>query len=241
MCWTGPGRSPRTANPRGSPDANGPSCIRFDPRRSSPGTAGTSIGSWQGRAASAGTRRSRRPPATVLSGYAGASGQRQARVRTRGLADSVFADRLRGMPFVIDRVDLLGYVASDACMQDDAPGTLSVPLASGAAYYFQETVSDGCAKPLALAVWESGHNLAIRDGADLQPYLVAEAQVYAAGRLQQRVLESEAEPPCRSEVVCTAADVLALRGPDGRRPQGSQAGRSRFALTSQVSDTGSSA
>ena len=49
-----------------------------------------------------------------------------------GLANSGFADRLRGMAFVIDRVELLGYVASDACLRDDATGTLSVPLGPAA-------------------------------------------------------------------------------------------------------------
>ena len=55
------------------------------------------------------------------------------------------------MAFVIDRVDLLGYVAADARMRDDAKGTLSVPLVSVAAYYLRETVPEGCNKPLTLA------------------------------------------------------------------------------------------
>ena len=130
------------------------------------------------------------------------------------------------MAFVIDRVDLLGYLASDACMRDAATGTLSVPLASAAAYYLRETVSGECSKPLTLAFWESGHDLVIKDGADLQPHLVAGAQIYAAGRLLRRIVETEGETLCANEVVCRTDDVLRLRGPDGGRPQGSSAGGS---------------
>ena len=53
----------------------------------------------------------------------------------RGLAHSAFADRLRDMALVIDRVDLLGYVATDARVRDAAAGTLRVPLASAVAYH----------------------------------------------------------------------------------------------------------
>ena len=153
-----------------------------------------------------------------------------------GLAHSVFADRLRVMAFVIDRVDLLGYLASDACLRDEAAGTVSVPLANAAAYYLRETVPEECSKPLTLALWEPGHDLVIKNGAALQPHLAAGAQIYAAGRLDRRVLETEGETLCRNEVVCTADDVLVLRGPDGGRPQGSRVGRSSPALTSHVSD-----
>ena len=130
------------------------------------------------------------------------------------------------MDFVIDRVDLLGYVAADACMRDDATGTLWVPLVSVAVYYLPETVPERCSRPLTLAFWESGHDLVIKDGADLQPHLAAGAQIYAAGRLHRRILETEGETLCRNEVVCMADDVVVLRGPDGGRPQGSPAGRS---------------
>ena len=123
------------------------------------------------------------------------------------------------MAFVIDRVDLLGYLASDACMRDDVKGTVSVRLASAAAFYLRETVRDDFSKPLNIAFWESGHELVIKDGADLQPYLAAGAQIYAAGRLHRRILEREGEILCRSEVVCREADVLVLRGPDGGRAQ----------------------
>ena len=136
------------------------------------------------------------------------------------------------MAFVIDRVDLLGHLASNACMRDDATGTVSVPLASAAAYYLPETVPEECSRPLTLALWESGHDLAIMDGVDLLPYLVAGAQIYAAGRLQRRIHEMEGEIFCRSEVVCAAADILVLRGSDGGRPKGKPAARFWSALTS---------
>ena len=153
----------------------------------------------------------------------------------------MFADRFRGKANVIDRVDLPGYGASDAHMQDDASGTLSVPLVNVAAVYFGRTRPAECSMPLTLACLEFGHDLLVKDGAALQPRLAARAQIYATGRLQRRVLETEGETSCRSEVACTAADVLALRGSDGRRPSGSPARRSWPAVTSQVSGIGSSA
>ena len=127
------------------------------------------------------------------------------------------------MAFVIDRVDLLAYAAEDARVRDDADGTVSVPLASAAAYYLRETVPEGGCDPLTLACWESGHDLVIKDGTDLLPQLAAGAQIYASGRLQRRILESEDRTLWRNEVVCRAADVVVLRGPDGRRTPGSQA------------------
>lgn len=149
---------------------------------------------------------------------------RPAAIRTRGLAHSAFADRLRGMAFVIDRVDSLGYVASGACMREEATGTLSVPLGSAAAFYLRETVPGGRREPLALALWESGHDLVIKDGAHLLPHLAAGAQIYATGRLHRRILEIEDETRCRNEVVCVADDVLVLRRSDGGRLRGSPAG-----------------
>ena len=140
------------------------------------------------------------------------------------------------MAFVIDRVDLLAYLASDARVRDDADGTVSVPLASAAAYYLRETVPEGGGEPLTLACWEPGHDLVIEDGTDLLPQFAAGAQIYASGRLQRRILETEDRTLCQDEVVCRAADVVVLRGPDGRRIPGSPLGRSRTASASRVSD-----
>ncbi len=75
------------------------------------------------------------------------------------------------MPLAIDRVDLLTYAAADARVRGAAAGTLSVPLASAAAYYLRETVAVGGGEPLTLACWESGHDLVIEDGTDLLPEL----------------------------------------------------------------------
>lgn len=68
---------------------------------------------------------------------------------------AVFADRLRDMACLFDRVDLLGYLATDPRVHD-APGTLSVPLAGAAAYYPRETVSGGCGEPAAAADSRNG-------------------------------------------------------------------------------------
>lgn len=70
-------------------------------------------------------------------------------LRPWGLAHFAFADRFRGKANVIDRVDLPGYGASDAHMQDDASGTLSVPLVNVAAVYFGRTRPAECSMPLA--------------------------------------------------------------------------------------------
>ncbi len=128
------------------------------------------------------------------------------------------------MAFVIDRIDLLGNLAADACMRDEATGTLSVPLASAAAYYLRETVPEWCRQPLTLAFWESGRDVLIKDGAGLQPHLVAGAQVYATGRLHWQFLETDGETLCLHEIVCLADDVLVLRGPDGGRLRGAPVG-----------------
>lgn len=140
------------------------------------------------------------------------------------------------MAFVIDRVDLLAYVAADPRVRDAAAGTLSVPLARAAAYYLRETVPGGREEPLTLALWEAGHDLVVQDGAKLQPLLAEGAQIYATGRLRRRILETDGETLCANEVVCRAEDVVVLRGPDGRRMPGSAAGRPRSAMPSRVSD-----
>ena len=79
------------------------------------------------------------------------------------------------MPFAIDPVDFFTYAAADARVRGAAAGTLSVPLAIAAAYYFRETVAVGGGEPLTLVCWESGHDLVIEDGAELLPQLAAGA------------------------------------------------------------------
>ena len=127
---------------------------------------------------------------------------------------------------MINRVDVLGYLASDACMRDEAARTVSVPLASAAAYYLRETGPEECSMPLTLALWEAGHDLVVKDGADLRPHLSAGAEIYPSGWLYRRILETEGEILCRSEVVFKAADVLVLRGHDEGRLRESPARRS---------------
>ena len=57
------------------------------------------------------------------------------------------------MAHVIDRVDLLGYLASDARVLDPSTGTLVVRLSEAAAYYFRETLPKGVGQPLSPAFW----------------------------------------------------------------------------------------
>ena len=122
------------------------------------------------------------------------------------------------MAFLIDRVDLLAYGAADARLNDAAAGTLSVPLASAAAYYLLEAVPEGGGEPLTQACWEPRHDLVIEDGVGLLPQLAAGARLYASSWLRRRILASEVRTLWWNEGVCRAADVL--RRPDGRRMPG---------------------
>ena len=45
--------------------------------------------------------------------------------------------------YVIDQVDLLGYLASDACVREPSTGTLVVRLSESADYYLCEMLSEG--------------------------------------------------------------------------------------------------
>ena len=128
-------------------------------------------------------------------------------------------DRLPGMAYVIDRVDLLGYLASDARVRGPSSGTLVVRLSEAAAYYLRETLPEGTGQPLTLACWEPGCYLVVRGGVSTQSRLAAGAQVYAAGRLRRCLFETQGHILCHTEVICRAADVLVLRAPDGSRTQ----------------------
>ncbi len=121
------------------------------------------------------------------------------------------------MAYVIDRVDLLGYLASDARVRDPSDGTIVVRLSEAAAYYLPGKSPEGAGQPFALATWEPGCYLVVRGGASIQPHLSAGAQVYAAGRLRRRLFETQGQLLCHSEVICRPADVLVLRTPDGGR------------------------
>ena len=123
------------------------------------------------------------------------------------------------MAYVIDRVDLLGYLASDARLRDPQEGTLVVRLSEAAAYYLRDALPEGAGQPLALAFWEPGYYLVVRGGAAIRTRLAAGAQIYAAGRLHRRLFEIQGKLRCHTEVVCKAADVLVLRAPCGIRPE----------------------
>ena len=100
-------------------------------------------------------------------------------------------DRLPGMAFVIDRVDLLGYLASGARVRDPATGTHVASLAEVAAYYLHEPVPQRAGEALALTFWEPGYDLVVKGGASLGSRLVADAQVYATGWLRRCLLETQ--------------------------------------------------
>ena len=123
------------------------------------------------------------------------------------------------MAYVIDRVDLLGYLASDARVRDPAAGTLVVRLSEAVAYYLSETLREGAGQPLTLAFWESGYYLVVRGGASIEPSLAFGAHVYATVRLRRRLFETHGHIFCHTEVICTAADVLILHTLDGGRTQ----------------------
>ena len=123
------------------------------------------------------------------------------------------------MAFVIDHVDLLGYLASDARLRDPATGTLVARLGKAAAFYLRETLPEAADRSFAQAFWEPGYYLVVRGGASIQPCLAAGAQIYAAGRLRRSLFETQGQTLCHTEIICTKADVLVLRRPDGGRTQ----------------------
>ena len=55
------------------------------------------------------------------------------------------------MAFIIDHVDLLGYLASDARVRDSATGTLVARHGEAAAYYLHEPVPEGASQPFGLS------------------------------------------------------------------------------------------
>ena len=130
-----------------------------------------------------------------------------------------FADRLPGMAFVIDQVDVLCYLASDVRARNASAGTVVARLSEAPAFYLRETVPERAGEPLALAFWEPGYDLVVRGGTSIQAALAEGAQVYSAGRLRERIFESPGQIFCRNEVVCTAADLRVLGAPNGGRVQ----------------------
>ena len=86
--------------------------------------------------------RLRHPPRPVRSraGCFGAPLSSRRPVRWR---NPRAAERLLSMAYVIDQVDLLGYLASDACVREPSTGTLVVRLSESADYYLCEMLSEG--------------------------------------------------------------------------------------------------
>ena len=123
------------------------------------------------------------------------------------------------MAYVIDRVDLLGYLAFDARVREPSTGTLVVRLSEAAAYYLREPASKGASQFFALSCWALGCYLVVRGGASIGSRLASGAQVYAAGRLLRRLFEAQGHILYHTEVICRAADVLVLRERDGSRTQ----------------------
>ena len=123
------------------------------------------------------------------------------------------------MAYVIDRVDLLGYLVLRRPRARPSTGTLVVRLSEAAAYYLRETLPKRTGQPLTLAFWEPGCYLVVRGGASIQPHPAAGAQVYAASRLCRRLFEAQGHVLCHTEVICRAADILVLRAPDESRTQ----------------------
>ncbi len=122
------------------------------------------------------------------------------------------------MAFVIDLVDLFGYLATDARVRYPATGTVVARLGETAAFYLRETVADGAGDPLALTVWQPGCDLVVRGGQSLRPRLRSGSQIHATGRLRRRIFETRGNLVCRTEVLCAAEEVQVLRTPDGSRP-----------------------
>lgn len=79
------------------------------------------------------------------------------------------------MAFVIDRVDSLGYLVSDARMRDPDTCTVVAHLDEATAHHLRETVPEGAGKPLCLAFWKPGYDFVVNGGASIQPRLAATA------------------------------------------------------------------
>ena len=80
------------------------------------------------------------------------------------------------MAYVIDQVDLLGYLASDARVRGPFTGTLAVHLSEAVVHYLHETLSARAGQPLTLAFWEPGYYLVVRGRASVRRRLAVGAQ-----------------------------------------------------------------
>ena len=112
----------------------------------------------------------------------------------------------------LNRVDLLGYLGSDANIKEIADGT-SVGEVSVATDY---SVKDATGKWTERTEW---HSVVIWGAASASEVLVRGARVHLTGRLRTRSWEKNGERRHKTEVVCNARDVIVAALPkDGTDP-----------------------
>ena len=112
----------------------------------------------------------------------------------------------------LNRVDLLGYLGTDANIKEIADGT-SVGEVSVATDY---SVKDAAGKWTERTEW---HSVVIWGAASASEVLVKGARVHLTGRLRTRSWEKDGERRHKTEVVCNARDVIVTALPkDGADP-----------------------
>ena len=101
----------------------------------------------------------------------------------------------------LNRVDLLGYLGTDANIKEITDGT-SVGEVSVATDY---SVKDANGKWTERTEW---HSVVIWGAASASEVLVKGARVHLTGRLRTRSWEKDGERRHKTEVVCNARDVI---------------------------------
>ena len=118
----------------------------------------------------------------------------------------------RPMAKSLNRVDLLGYLGTDANIKEIAHGT-SVGEVSVATDY---SVKDAVGKWTERTEW---HSVVIWGAASASEVLVKGARVHLTGRLRTRSWDKDGERRHKTEVVCGARDVIVTAPPkDGTDP-----------------------
>ena len=112
----------------------------------------------------------------------------------------------------LNRVDLLGYLGTDANIKEITDGT-SVGEVSVATDY---SVKDASGKWTERTEW---HSVVIWGAASASEVLVKGARVHLTGRLRTRSWDKDSERRYKTEVVCNARDVIVTALPkDGTDP-----------------------
>ena len=101
----------------------------------------------------------------------------------------------------LNRVDLLGYLGTDANIKEIADGT-SVGEVSVATDY---SVKDAAGKWTERTEW---HSVVIWGAASASEVLVKGARVHLTGRMRTRSWDKDGERRQKTEVVCNARDVI---------------------------------